>query len=860
MKIKMKNPLHKSMIRIASFFVLCLTITAQAQPELSADELRQKLEQLYSNNSEIPAVNKTFVNTDKDIYAPGDIIHFKAEVMDVMTQMPTQTTDLIVMVRFGSGQILFDEKHTLIQGIAIGAIRIPENSPEGFAYFVAFTPCAQNHNDASLAALKTIYIGALGRADFVTETKTSAAVLSPGNDFQMDVTLHSLGTSTKKEKINAELYDFDRSLAHEKRAIRPSETTQIRFKIPPENEGGLHVDLTVGDNPEKLHRTPVYTTNDNIHIEFFPEGGHLLSNSVQKIVYRATDAFGQPLSINGNVYDKNHHHVGMGKSIKPGFGIISMMPTFNQEYTFEIENKPGKDRRFVLPEVTRDGVAFTYQRRDQQGIRNILLASGQAVGSTVYVAAVANGEVRHIAPVTLKSETEIRFSPESLSPGINLFLVYDTQGTLLSDRLVYVDPAPQLSVQIQLETETVKPQDPLKISIEAKHPQTSNNDEVFFDISVVDAHSLFVKPQPLFKSNLRYPLDTELPQTVVDLYLTNLELIANTVVNYGIHNLKNPSQSELRLTTLTGTVVDKKGKPVPQATVMFMNTGKPSVSTTKTNGAGRFKFEQVAKTDEMKFKAFGSNEKKTFQVKIDHSFEETLENRILRESFMNNEPYRMPEIRHYFENHAQAFAQLVPKTKKTTPKSPGYEQLLQSGTEILSVIKMMKPFNLINNQIVFMGGQNSLMNQTGALIVIDGNKMGTDISAFNSISPSSVETINILTDPTSMQLYTALNPVGVIVITTKGVKNDKEAYYQSNLMNESPKLSANELDALRANYATTLHYETGLKGQLNTPKTLEFETNKLKSKFVIRVKAYTTNGFMGYAEKEFSTLAPAQGR
>ena len=848
------------MIRIAIILALFTWTTAQARAQLTADELRQKLEQLYAGQSDVVATNKTFATTDKDIYAPGDIIHFKAEALDMMTQKPSKAKELIVMVRYGSGHILLDEKLTLNNGVALGSIRIPENSPEGFAYFIAYTPCAQNHNDATLAALKTIYIDMPSRTDWVPEIEPNASVLKPGDDFQMHVTLHGLGTSAKKEKIEAELFDYNRSLMHEKHTLRPSEKTALRFKVPAENEGGLHVDLTVDDNPEKVHRTPVYTTNDNIHIEFFPEGGHLLSNSVQKIIYRATDAFGQPLSIDGNVYDKNHHHVGMGKTIKPGFGMISLMPTFNQEYTFEIENKPGKDRRFVLPEVTRDGVAFTYQRRDQQGLRCVLLASGNTVGTDVHVAAVAQGEVKQMATITLKSETEIRFAPESLAPGINHFLVYDMQGTLLSDRLVYLDPSPQLSVQIRLETETVKAGEPINIELEANHAQNPYENDVYFDVSVVDSHSLFVKPQLLTKSNLRYPLDNELPQTVVDLYLTNLELIANSTINYGIFNLKNPNLSERRLTTLTGTVVDKKGKPVPQATVMLMNTGKPSVSTTKTNGAGRFKFEQVAKTDEMKLKAFGTNEKKTFQVKIDHSFEETLENRILRESFMHNEPYSLPEIREYFEAHAEVFNQLAPKGRRSAPKGQGYEKMLESGGEVLSVIKMMKPYNLVNNQIVFLGGQNSLMHQTGALIVIDGVKTGTDISAFNSLSPSSVESINILTDPGSMQLYTSLNPVGVIVITTKGVKNDKEVYYQSNLMDEKPEPTANELDALRTSHATTLHYETGLKGKLNTAQNLRIDTNLLKTKFVIRVKAYTANGYIGYAEKDFWTQEPVSGR
>ena len=92
------------------------------------------------------------------------------------------------------------------------------------------------------------------------------------------------------------------------------------------------------------------------------------------------------------------------------------------------------------------------------------------------------------------------------------------------------------------------------------------------------------------------------------------------------------------------------------------------------------------------------------------------------------------------------------------------------------------------------------------------------------------------------------------------MKNDKEVYYQSNLMEEKPEPTANEQDALGTSHATTLHYETGLKGKLNTAQNLRIDTNLLKTKFVIRVKAYTANGYIGYAEKEFWTQEPVSGR
>ena len=70
------------------------------------------------------------------------------------------------------------------------------------------------------------------------------------------------------------------------------------------------------------------------------------------------------------------------------------------------------------------------------------------------------------------------------------------------------------------------------------------------------------------------------------------------------------------------------------------------------------------------------------------------------------------------------------------------------------------------NKIIF-GGPTSVNAQGGALIVIDGSKLGDDVSVLNNISPKDVQDIKILTSLSDIQKYTGFNPVGVIEITLK---------------------------------------------------------------------------------------------
>ena len=96
--------------------------------------------------------------------------------------------------------------------------------------------------------------------------------------------------------------------------------------------------------------------------------------------------------------------------------------------------------------------------------------------------------------------------------------------------------------------------------------------------------------------------------------------------------------------------------------------------------------------------------------------------------------------------------------------------MFASASSILDVIKTIKQYKITNNQIVFIGSENSLNYQGGALIVLDGQQLGTDVSTITNLSPADIDHINVSTNPMDIQRYTGLNSVGVIEIWQKKAK------------------------------------------------------------------------------------------
>jgi hypothetical protein len=87
---------------------------------------------------------------------------------------------------------------------------------------------------------------------------------------------------------------------------------------------------------------------------------------------------------------------------------------------------------------------------------------------------------------------------------------------------------------------------------------------------------------------------------------------------------------------------------------------------------------------------------------------------------------------------------------------------------IFDIIRQAKPYQLMGSKIVFASiGMNSFNFQDGALIVIDGIKVGTDAGILSSIPVTDIEQVNVYTNPSDIQRFTGLNNAGIVEIITK---------------------------------------------------------------------------------------------
>ncbi len=171
--------------------------------------------------------------------------------------------------------------------------------------------------------------------------------------------------------------------------------------------------------------------------------------------------------------------------------------------------------------------------------------------------------------------------------------------------------------------------------------------------------------------------------------------------------------------------------------------------------------------------------------------------------------------------------------KKIQKKQVSAEKAKQSGytadRNILDIINRIKPFQILGGEIKFSNAGNfSINNQKGALIVIDGIKMGTDVSVLNSIPVTDIARINASTNPSDIQKYSAMNSSGVVeIFMKKGVKSNEND--EDRIMKRS----------------NTFFWKTDLSTNTSGKASVNFSNNDTPSEVILTVQGITTDGFTG---------------
>jgi hypothetical protein len=424
------NPMKK-----VGTLCLFLFVLSAISGQNTGDVLEKIARRLASTYQSLP-LESVYIQTDKDVYAPGETVWFKGTVMDQSTrQLSTLSTDLYVEIFDNKGNPVSGDLFLLERGTTHGDLSLPEGIKRGRYYITAYTPLQYTPEQVYT---RILYIDEPYRSDLLIDVLNKDTLFSGRGEAGIWIKLRSLDNLPEPRlRINYQVF-----LNHEEvesGRVRTDEKgiATLQFAFPGET-GKKPLSIVFSDAKETWERTVLLKTlNDQITLDFHPEGGTLIRGIPQKIGFVSRDLWGNYLSVSGDILDSQGAVVAKCQSFTKGFGIIPVQLREEETYRFVITSDYGKGQVFHLPEGVADQPSLSIQSTDETHIHTYLAApTGKA--QKVYFTVTCGYTLLEAGELTISGPSKVNIPVESFPEGVVLLSLFDSHSTLLAERLVYI--------------------------------------------------------------------------------------------------------------------------------------------------------------------------------------------------------------------------------------------------------------------------------------------------------------------------------------------------------------------------------------------------------------------------------------
>ncbi|ATP56884.1 hypothetical protein CPT03_10540 [Pedobacter ginsengisoli] len=463
-------------------------ILTQQPPTQNTKEIVSALQRFHNKLPE----EKAYLHTDKPYYNLGDTIWFKAYVFDPSYLSGSQKSGLLyVELNDDSAEVVRRISIPIKEGLGWGQIPLPAKIfHEGGYTLRAYTNWMQNFGDEYLFN-KRFYLGKPSKNTWLV--KSDATVNRVAEKDQVKVNINLMRT----DKIAVGLRDV---------GIRVMEADKLLFKdqLRTTNEGDLALMFNLKEKADgnnirieinnlsknELNQVLSVPLNikrqQNIDLQFLPEGGELVAGLKSLIGFKAIAEDGKGVSFEGDVYDSKGNVIAQIASLVNGMGSFEFLPKEGETYTARLNRPLEVDKSYSLPLVKAKGTGLHVINNMESDLLEVnLMATPGSINAddTYYLVGTSRGIVCYAEQVDFNS-SKVMIAKSKFASGIARFTLLKEEQPL-NERVVFIDHEDQARINISPNKASFLKRDSVGLSIEMK--DVNGNPVVgSFSVSVTD--------------------------------------------------------------------------------------------------------------------------------------------------------------------------------------------------------------------------------------------------------------------------------------------------------------------------------------------------------------------------------------
>lgn len=636
----------------------------------------------------------------------------------------------------------------------------------------------------------------------------------------------------------------------------------------------------------KAKKANVSSADGMPQVNFYPEGGIMITGAPSVVALRITDKNEKSISDSGIIKDNRDFLTASFTTDKYGLARFQFDPFRFKKYITSI-NWNGKVYAYPLPPFNSFAgqIAVSSQKDGSKKLRILLEDSIFRSDFETYLIAVSKDSLCFASIGS--GNYELNIPANKLPPGIATFFLFDKTLKLLSERSVYIKEG--VTVKTEMNKSVYNKRDKAIINISFADadglPVIAS-----CSISVTEGH--FIKPlekDGKYLNDWSLSEDNDLTDEEADLLmLTKNNVYGNIMSNT---STSPPVTHNDSLLHIRGTLKDRNDNPLPGKVIMlFAKTGNNFFGTDTTDSHGRFSFPLTDYPDGTMFTLQSLNntgKPESWKVELDTFKAHSLITTVTHRRKFNMQPSVIAKYMDssFFETGKVLLQPVEIKGRKQ--EEPDYDkskristfsyiitgkELDNSGTGAAGNAVLSVPGSqILNGFLVFegLGTMHGADANSEPMIVLDGisitissdDESGTSpvLNYLNSLDSRSIDFIEVLTGPQG-SAYGVRGANGVILINTtnKNRQNDVDRKsstlktffakgYQDPPLFTMPSYNSKKQDIPNT---TDLRSTVYWNGNILTDKAgkamITFYTNDVPGNYTVTIRGITDHGYVIY--------------
>lgn len=778
------------MKKIVTLFFFLLLVPVLFAQEVVTDSVESRMQQqLLAYPQE-----KIYVQTDKAGYLSGERLWFRAHMVDALTHQPVFMSRYIYVELIGPLDDLV--RRVKIRpdstGAYAGYIDLEDDLVQGTYTLRAYTQFMRNRGE-----------------DFFF--RRFIQVLDP-----FSLQLEPLVTfDVEKNDVQLSLQFLDRQLND---TIWPEVVTcKIGYNavktLKPKDDGVYHLDVRLSEKDKNntlllglIYKGRKYNRYYKVpcdqaeyDLQFFPEGGYIIPGVITQVAFKALNADGLSTEVTGTLYDSADREILTFRSLHLGMGLFHFIPSENESYHVVCRNESGNSKRFSLPALQAGAHVINVRNAGSQ-LRITHSKGKEAAQERVSLLIHHKGLVLFHAPWNPEKEM-YSIAKKDLPTGVLNILLLNAKREVLSERLLFNLNEDEFAL---LQANTPKPvyrrrehvTIALKLTAPDLTPSTGN-----IAVSVTDKETVVTDSTTNIISTLL--LSSELKGYIespasyfqdgqVNRYALDALMLTQGWRRYDIPavlqgKIETPDAFAPELTQRVTGKADGVFRSLKEGQISLMARLDTLVSTqtTQTDDRGRFAFNVEYPEGTTILVQSRSKKGGTFNViSLDQETFPSLQGGAMpvRSEAVNQhnagqDPYLQIANEDYTQKNGIRTIMLdeftvTAKSMEKYKESPYYSPISATGVQTAEDIEKMgvsslrsllyrQPGIIIRGDVV-----TTTRSEMPVLFVIDNMNFEDFSGRLDDIDVSSIESIFVLKDNTSMPgFYPSTS--GAVVITTK---------------------------------------------------------------------------------------------